>query len=415
MGIKHSELNKSEQKYKARIVLAGNGIKDSEGRFAIFDDVGSVPAQMAAARSIMAVSAATQNYSIWQSDCVRAYIQAALPDDCPPTYIRLPKAWWPPHFHLLKDPVVRLWTALYGHPRAGDIWHDKFASVVKGRGFKTVEGWPSVYVKRVGEETCSICVYVDDLLVVGGALATSELIEIRKLIEMEEPSNVSRYLGCGHLIKHEKVSDDVLTHYGFEMVEYFKSACEIFVSETGHALRAGTSTPSPPELPLEEVLKLVGTPGVYEDNALSFLMKLLYGARLCAPWLVVAVQRLACHVTKWNAECDRRLKRIYDFLHSNPELMLTGCLAKSDSPHLSLHVWPDADLNGDMMHTKSTGGCYIEVQGLGDRCFPICYGCRKQNGSALHTPESETVSLATFLRNDAALAVSAAESSWAPC
>jgi hypothetical protein len=40
----------------------------------------------------------------------------------------------------LKDPVVRLVGALYGHPRGGDIWHDKFASVVIGCGFCIVEG-----------------------------------------------------------------------------------------------------------------------------------------------------------------------------------------------------------------------------------------------------------------------------------
>jgi hypothetical protein len=72
--------------------------------------------------------------------------------------------------------------------------------------------------------------------------------------------------------------------------------------------------------------------------------------------------------------------------------------------HSSSKPWrprPDADLNGDLMHTKSTGGCWIEAQGLDGRCFPLAYGSRRQGGTSLHTPESEMVSLATFLCNEA--------------
>jgi hypothetical protein len=145
---------------------------------------------------------------------------------------------------------------------------------------------------------------------------------------------------------------------------------------------------------------LINAPGIYAQSAASFLMKWLYGARQCCPWLVVSIQRLACYVTKWNADCDRRVKRLYDFVYSNLDLVLTGELSSSDHEHLTLHAWPDADLNGDFMHTKSTSGCFIEVQGERERSMPSIYGSRKQGGTALHTPESETVSLATFLRND---------------
>ena len=39
----------------------------------------------------------------------------------------------------MKDPVCRLKKALYGHPRAGDCWHDRLHSVLIADGFETVE------------------------------------------------------------------------------------------------------------------------------------------------------------------------------------------------------------------------------------------------------------------------------------
>eukprot|EP00972_Heterocapsa_arctica_P050349 7402221-Heterocapsa_arctica.AAC.1 len=65
----------------------------------------------------------------------------------PPTFVRLPKAWWPPEWaSKYTDPVCRLLRALYGHPRAGDFWQDKIAAELSELKFETVEGWPSVYV-----------------------------------------------------------------------------------------------------------------------------------------------------------------------------------------------------------------------------------------------------------------------------
>ena len=97
LGIKNSEMkDESFHKYKSRIVLGGGRIKTSNGDYTIFQDVGSVPATMSAARSLMAISAAYPQLRLKQSDCVRAYVQAVWPPSIPPTYIRMPRAWWPP-------------------------------------------------------------------------------------------------------------------------------------------------------------------------------------------------------------------------------------------------------------------------------------------------------------------------------
>ena len=200
LGVKNSEMSDPDQHtFKARVVLGGDNIRTTRGQYAIFEDVGSTPATMAAARTLMAINAAMPHLKLQQSDCAIAYVQAELPKDIPPTFVRLPRAWHPKSWAKFKDPFCRLRMALYGHPKAGDIWTDRFRSVAEGRGFKTVEGWPSVYVKVDGAEVCAIVVYVDDLLILGGDLADREIREIRKTIEMEDPSaEVGKYLGCGH-------------------------------------------------------------------------------------------------------------------------------------------------------------------------------------------------------------------------
>ena len=89
------------------------------------------------------------------------------------------------------------------------------------------------------------------------------------------------------------------------------------------------------------------------------------------------------------------------FLQSNHQLVLFGSLSEQDADHVSIKFWPDADLNGDEFHTKSTSGCWIELAGLEGRCWPLAWFAKKQKGSAASTTEAETVSMAVGAREEA--------------
>ncbi len=101
------------------------------------------------------------------------------------------------------------------------------------------------------------------------------MVEIRKEIEMEDLVDVGKYLGCGHHVETSRAEGDTLTRYAFEMCDYFKSACDIFVDETGEVLKSGVSSLAPPEHTTAESVALVNSPGIYAQSAASFLMKLL--------------------------------------------------------------------------------------------------------------------------------------------
>ena len=51
-------------------------------------------------------------------------------------------------------------------------------------------------------------------------------------------------------------------------------------------------------------------PGVLADIAAKVLMKVLYGARMARFDLLRAVCSLACSITKWDKDCDRKLHRL---------------------------------------------------------------------------------------------------------
>ena len=330
---------------------------------------------------------------------IRAYVQAAMKG--PATWIRLPKAWWPRHWaDRFRDPVCRLKKALYGHPEAGNFWFDKLSEELKKLDFKLVEGWSSVFVLHPEtEHTVAFVIYVDDLLMWGSSHLIQIIARVRENIEMEEPSDLQKYLGCVHHISRKLVHGEVITEVEFDMSKYFVSALEQYLEETGEKMTKA-STPFAPRQSSEELDELLSVPGKLANRAPSYVMKLMYGVRMSAPHLCVIVARLSSLLTKWSAEADRRLHRIYCYLHEHSDLTLRGVLSTADIDDFDLVAWPDADFAGDYMSTKSTSGFFLEVRGKDGRSFPISWGSKKQGATALHTQEAEMVSMANCIRNE---------------
>ena len=148
-------------------------------------------------------------------------------------------------------------------------------------------------------------------------------------------------------------------------------------------------------------------------NAASYLMKLLYGSRISWPWILVAIQRLTqCldtpKATRWSADCDRRLVRIYSFIDSHLDDVIAGSLSEKDADTCELWFWPDADLAGDPLTTTSTNGMFLEIVGginndftAAERSVPVSWGCKKTTGTALHTQEAEICSIGNYLKSEA--------------
>ena len=146
---KNAELETKHQKYKGRVVLRGDIVKDDSGSYAVFTEQGSSASQMTAAK-IMDIISRLPGCARPAADAVSAYTQVNMEDapkllkipksECPDIWIRLPRHKWPKSWSSMEDPVVPLERNLYGHPLAGLLWERHFEKhpieVRLGEGFQ---------------------------------------------------------------------------------------------------------------------------------------------------------------------------------------------------------------------------------------------------------------------------------------
>ena len=77
--LKNAELEAKHQKYKGRIVLHGDIVKDDSGSYAVFTEQGSSASQMTAAK-IMDIISRLPGFDGQAADAVSAYTQVNMED-----------------------------------------------------------------------------------------------------------------------------------------------------------------------------------------------------------------------------------------------------------------------------------------------------------------------------------------------
>ena len=115
--LKNAELEAKHQKYKGRVVLRGDIVKDDSGSCAVFTEQGSSASQMTAAK-IMDIISRLPGCARQAADAVSACTQVKMEDapkllkipksECPDIWIRLPRHKRPKSWSRMEDPVVPL-------------------------------------------------------------------------------------------------------------------------------------------------------------------------------------------------------------------------------------------------------------------------------------------------------------------
>ena len=168
---KNSELPDGDEnkKLKYRVVFLGDRVRTQNWEQAMFQDQGSAPATMEAAK-FADMYGLFPGHDVEQADAEQAYVQAELKG--PPTYVVLPEDGLPTDpellakFKSMRQPVVRLRKALYGHPDSGTFWEEHCDAKVRSCGFIPVsESWPSCYYHP--KLKLMLTIYVDDFLMSG--------------------------------------------------------------------------------------------------------------------------------------------------------------------------------------------------------------------------------------------------------
>ena len=104
------------QKYKGRVVLRGDIVKDNSGSYAVFTEQGSSASQMTAAK-IMDIISGLPGCDGQAADAVSADTQVKMEDahklfnipksECPEIWIRLPRHKWPKSWSCMEDPETK--------------------------------------------------------------------------------------------------------------------------------------------------------------------------------------------------------------------------------------------------------------------------------------------------------------------
>ena len=145
--LKKADLETKHQKYKGRVVLRGDIVKDDSGSSAVFPEQGLSASQMTAAK-VMDMISELPGRAGQAANAVSACTQVKMEDapqllkipksEYPDIWIRLPRHKWPKSWSSMEDPVVPLERNLYGHPLAGLLWERKFEKILLKHGWEKV-------------------------------------------------------------------------------------------------------------------------------------------------------------------------------------------------------------------------------------------------------------------------------------
>ena len=219
--LKNAELEAKHQKYKGRVVLRGDIVKDNSGAYAVYIEQGSSASQMTATK-IMDIISRLLVCDGQAADAVSAYTQVKMEDahkllkipksECPDIWIRLPRHKWPKSWSSMEDPVVPLERNLYGHPLAGLLWERQFEKILLKHGWEKIPNWECLFVHR--EKGLFLSVYVDDIKLAGKKQNLDPMWKVlNKEVDLGDPTSFLDhvYLGCTQ--RQCEISKDIVDNY----------------------------------------------------------------------------------------------------------------------------------------------------------------------------------------------------------
>ena len=342
---------------KARLVA--QGYRQEEG--IDYDETFSPVARLEAIRLFLAF-ALYKKMKVFQMDVKSAFLNGVLNEK---VYVSQP-----PGFEHLKFPdhVYKLDKALYGLKQAPRAWYETLSKFLLGKGFTKGHIDNTLFIKKYGQDTLLIQIYVDDIIF--GSSNESLCKEFGQIMqekfEMSMIGELTFFLG----LQVKQTKDGIFINqakYTRDMIKKF---------DMQNASSANT--------PLSTTTKLhadLDGQSVNQTLYRSYIGSLLYvtASRSDIMFSVCLCARFQANPKESHMAA---VKRILRYLKGTPDY---GIWYPTESP-LSLVGFTDSDYAGCNLDRKSTsGGC----QFLGSRI--ISWSSKKQTSVATSTAEAEYI------------------------
>ncbi|KAL0359117.1 UNVERIFIED_CONTAM: Retrovirus-related Pol polyprotein from transposon TNT 1-94 [Sesamum angustifolium] len=225
----------SIDKFKARLVA--KGFKQKEG-IDYFDTYSPV-ARLTTIRVLIAL-ASVYNLSIHQMDVKTAFLYGELEEEI---YMDQPEGFVA---HGNERKVCKLVKSLYGLKQAPKQWHEKFDQTILAFGFTVNENDKCIYCKVKGDRIIILCLYVDDILLIGSCIEiiTETKSFLKNKFEMKDMGEADVILGIklirstdGIAISQSHYVEKILEKFGYQNSRIAKtpydSSVALFKNESG--------------------------------------------------------------------------------------------------------------------------------------------------------------------------------------
>ena len=381
------EKSPAEWSIKACIVFRGDAVRDEENQAAVFDELAaSAPTSLGGLNLVIAFGL-LDGHTCSTSDCIKAYVQSFLDSSCP-TYVLLPAELVPDYARHMYQPVAPLVRSLYGHPLASASWQNHLSNILSTHlGGYELEEQPSCF--HFPALNLALSVYVDDLTLSGPKKNHSQFWStLRKHVQLEDPAELSKVLGRNHVPQDQG-------GLALHSADFAKQCVELYEQLSGKKAKH-FRTPHCDSGTLVESDD--GCVGQLSASSARLVMKLMWLGRISRPDILVAINTLARHITKWSANDDKRAARLVGYIAATIDH--AHVMRINDPPaELWLSLYVDSDF-GSSPDMKSTGGFIIALQGPNSFAV-ILWGSKTQRAVSRSTTEAEFVALSTALFGDA--------------
>jgi len=357
-------------KYKARLVIKGFRQKEGLDYFDTYSPV----TRITSIRMLIAI-AALYNLEIHQMDVKTAFLNGDLDEEI---YMEQPEGFIVPG---QEKKVCKLVKSLYGLKQAPKQWHEKFDRAMILDGYKINECDKCVYVKNTDKGYVIVCLYVDDMLIIGSNIEMIKITKkmLNKRFDMKDMGIADVILG----MKISKTSDG----YALSQSHYVEKILDKF----------GKQDNRPAKTPVDANIHLSKNTGegISQLEYSRIIGSLMYLMNCTRPDIAYAVSKLSRYTSNPGKDHWTAIIRVLRYLRhtQNYGLYYTRYPAV-------LEGYSDANWISDTNDSKSTSGYVFTLGGAA-----VSWKSSKQTCIARSTMESEFIALdktgeeAEWLRN----------------